>query len=261
MKRLIRSRILLWPLLLVAGCADGGKPFVSAFRAQDAGQALSILKQRTALTHTASAQCQITLTRGPSQEVQFDGILAMQPPDRLRIRAFKFGQAVFDLTLRPDGLWIEAGESQGAREQIIPATLDAARLAHELLWLTGGFFTLPGLTVDPADTHGAFVYRRQLDDGSKVVCEVDRSMIVPIRYRLFDPAGAERFVLELGDYQDVNTIPWAMRWAGYSVLSPGPHPPSVPARAMIQINLSGVELNGELGTNAFVPPRRAEKKS
>ena len=71
--------------------------------------ALRILQDRGAGGEDGSqAASLLTLTRPDGQSVRLDAALVMSLPDHsVRLRAWKFNQAVFDLTLNPQGLWIE----------------------------------------------------------------------------------------------------------------------------------------------------------
>lgn len=207
--------------------------------------ALEVLAERAAAVKTLSAQCRLTLTRPDGQTVRLDGAVVMAPPDRLRLRAWKFNQAVFDLTLTPDGLWVVTPDDPSRREKVIPASLSAARLGREWALLSGSFFGEPGLSV--RDAGRRLAVSKAMGDGRTVVCEVERKTLTPRRYRMSDPEGRERFTLALSHYQLFDGIPWPTRLGARS------------GDGRISIRMNDVELNGELAPNAFKPPRRAEK--
>src|SRR5262245_46809970 len=96
---------LLITLIFITGCASKGPP-LPKYDWVDSQNALRILHDRAESIKTVSGTATIDLENAEGDSVRFDGAVAMAPPDRFRMRAWKFNQAVFDLTLTPDGLWI-----------------------------------------------------------------------------------------------------------------------------------------------------------
>ena len=246
-----RIRVILLLLLGTAalGCAPRRPAAENLPTFGDVGHAaaLRVLADRARAVKSVSGQCQLTLTRPDGQTVRLDGAVVMAPPDRLRLRAWKFNQAVFDLTLTPQGLWVVAPDDPSRRQKVLPASLGAAQLGREWALLSGSFFDDPALAVRGAGDRLAV--SRTLEDGRTVVCDVDRRTLTPRRYRMFDPAGRGRFTLTLSDYAVINGVVWPQR---------------LEARGddgRIGVRMTDVELNGELAPNAFKPPRRAEKQS
>src|SRR5437773_772620 len=92
---------------LLAGCATREKLPPVSFR--DERQALDILIRRADTVKTVSSQGLITLQRPDGESVRLD--LAMVRAggaggDRLRLRAWKLGRAVFDLTMNGEDVWL-----------------------------------------------------------------------------------------------------------------------------------------------------------
>src|SRR5205085_684147 len=129
-----------------------------------------VLADRATAVKTLSSQCRLTLTRPDGQSVQLDGAIAMAPPDRLRLRAWKFNQAVFDLTLTQGGLWVVAPDEPSRREKVLPASLSAAQFGREWAMLNGGFFLQPDLVTEGSGN--SLVVRRTVEDGRTIVCRV-----------------------------------------------------------------------------------------
>ena len=243
-----RRAALLLLALLASGCAGGRGPdagLLPKFANVDHATALRVLSERAEAVRTLSARCDLTLARADGQTVRLDGAIAMAPPERLRLRAWKFGQAVFDLTLTPDGLWVVAGDDPSRREKVLPASVSAAQLGREWAMLSGSFFREHDL--DVRDDGRRLVVSRRLADGRTMECDVERATLTPRRYRMLDPAGRTRFILALSDYGMFNGVPWPTRLLATS------------DDGRISVRLSDVELNGELAPAAFTPPRRAEK--
>ena len=120
-------------VLGVTGCAARRAPEAGLpkFGDLDDATALRVLDERARSVGTASAACDLALTRADGQSVRLDGAVAMAPPDRLRLRAWKFGQAVFDLTMTPEGLWVVAGDVASRRQRVLPACLSAGRVGRD----------------------------------------------------------------------------------------------------------------------------------
>ena len=228
-----------------AGCAHKASPPLPTYHGLDDAAALKVLADRAEAVKTLSAECGLTLTRPDGQSVQLDGAVAMAPPDRLRLRAWKFGQAVFDLTLTPDGLWVLTPDDPGRKQKVLPATVSAAQIGREWAMLNGRFFVQSGL-VAGGDAKWLSV-RRQMEDGRTVVCRVDRATLTPRDYEMRDPQGQVRFRFGLSEYRLVNGVPIATKLAARS------------PDGNIDIRMKDVELNQDLAPTAFKPPRRAEK--
>jgi outer membrane lipoprotein-sorting protein len=229
--------------LIVTGCAPSRPPAapLPVYPAMDPAAALQILQARAEQIHTLSGTCSLVLTRANGESVQLDGAVVLAPPDRLRLRAWKAGQVVFDLTLRPDGLWIETPGDPQAKDRILPATNNAAQLGKELLEFTGGFF---GDAVVDSATADSIVYRK-----GSVFCRVDRATLTPVKYWVVDSDGTVRFTLGLSDYRQWGGV----LWAGHLL--------AVEAGGnTMDIEFDNVEINSTLAAGAFVPPRRAEKR-
>ena len=240
--------ISLVAIMMMGGCAARvvSESKLPTFANVDHATALGILEERARVVKTVSARAILTLTRPDGQTVRLDGAVAMAPPERMRLRAWKFNQAVLDLTLTPDGLWVLTPDDPSRRQKVLPASMSAARLAREWALLSGSFFGQSDLKVREAQ--GKLAVSKGLEDRRTVVCDVDRRTLTPRRYRMFDPSGKERFSLALSEYGLFNGIPWPTRLSATS------------AEGRIDITLKDIELNGELPATAFAPPRRAEKQ-
>jgi len=237
------KRLALLISLLVTGCvAQRPAAPLPQYPLMDATAALRTLQARAARLHTLSGTCTLVLTRSDGQSIQLDAAVAMAPPDRLRLRAWKANEVVFDLTLLPNGLWIETADDPRAKSQIVPATLKAAEFSRQLLIFSGGFFDGASVAVvSPA----WFVFRRD-----HVYCQVNRSTLTASRYWVVDSSGRTRFTLDLADYSPIDGIPWPMK---FTAIQPGGD--------RIDIQFDAVNVNSTLARGAFIPPRRAEKRS
>ena len=237
---------MLVGLAMLVGCAPKRDADLPAYRWVDAQTALADLGARANTVKTVSAECGLTLERLDGQNVQLDGALVMRSPDHVRLRAWKFNRAVFDLTLNDEGLWVMTMDDPKRREQLLPASVSAGEFVKQWSYLNGGLFAEPRLTTRvEGDT--LFITRRSEDeDNDGLTCEVDRRTLTPRRY-VYE-SSAERFELRLERYREVGGIPWATRLVASSGMG------------RVIVEQRQVEINGELAPTAFTPPRRAEKR-
>ena len=238
----------LMPLILVValavciGCAGENLPTYPRLPVE---KTRTILANRAKGVKTVSAEGTITLTRPDGESIRFDGALVIQPPDRSRMRAWKFGQAIFDLTLTPDGVWLVAPRDTTHGEDIRRAGATAADFAGTFSSLMGSFFGSNDLTAVESSRVIRFTHARP--DGSALTCEVDRRTLTQRRYALIDAGIVRRFTLVLDRYELVQSIPWPRRIIADS------------SGGRIAVDLRNVEINTDLPPSAFAPPRRAEK--
>src|SRR4051812_47947752 len=100
--------------VLLSACASP----VPKYRWEGEQAAVATLARRAESIRSVRGTATITLTSATNQHVTLDAaIVADNDPAvpntlRLRIRTWKFGQAIFDLTAKPDGVWL-AADSQG----------------------------------------------------------------------------------------------------------------------------------------------------
>ena len=109
----------------MAGCRPPHTENLPVFAGQDEPAEVRALVARSALLKDVSGSGTLELTRPDGQSVVFDLAVAMQPPDRARFRAWKFGQAVLDLTIIPGAVWLETSQ-QGERKTQITGVGDTA---------------------------------------------------------------------------------------------------------------------------------------
>ena len=231
--------------LFLDGCTDHDKETIPAYPLMDAQSSLHVLVERAQKVHTVSGEGLITLTRPNGESIRLDAALAMRPPDHARLRAWKFGRAIFDLTVTPDGVWMISPDDPARKEQIRSAGVGAAKLAKTWSILSGGFFNQTGLK---SELHGERMLLRREGAGEPVVmCEVERRTLTPRRYALLDDTGKERFSLTLDRYRQFGEIVWPMRLTAVS------------ESGTVRVEMREVEINPELPPGAFVPPRRAER--
>jgi hypothetical protein len=242
-----RAFILLLAAAIVGGCAHGktGRESLASVEYSDDADALRILRERAAAVKTVSSRGTITFIRPDGESVRMDLAMASQPPDRLRLRAWKLGRAIFDLTLTPDGLWLVAPDDPSLRQKVQKANVGAAEIARNWSMLSGAFFDRIDLKIEriPNDL---LLTARHTDDLT-LRCYVDQRALVPWVYLLQDDRGRRRFSLNLDDFRMIGEIPYPHRVQAES------------DSGRVVVQLEEVELNEELAPAAFKPPRRAEK--
>jgi len=194
---------------------------------------------------TVSSRGAITFVRPDGASVRMDLAMVSQPPDHLRLRAWKLGRAIFDLTLTPDGLWLLAPEDPSLRQKVEKANVGAAEIARNWSMLSGEFFNRADLKIErqPKDLLLTAPHQHDLT----LRCFVDARALVPWLYLLQDPHNKTRFSLNLNDYRMIGEIAYPHRIQADS------------ESGRIIVQLAEVELNEELAPAAFKPPRRAEK--
>ena len=241
-------RVLSVLLAIAGGCAPPPRAeSLPPYHWADDATALHDLSQRAHAVKTVSAAALLTLTRPDGQSVRLDGAIAMALPERsVRLRAWKLGQAVFDLTLTPDGLWIEMPHDASRKQQVAPASFSASQLARALSIFGGEVFD--GSDVQVVDRgRPQFEVRKPLEGGRTMTADVDRASLVVRQYRLTDRSGARQFTLTPRRYAMINGLLWPQRLVAQS------------ETGTITVDLRDIELNGGLPPAAFVPPHGAER--
>lgn len=231
---------------LVGGCAPREVPEnIPRYPLTGADETLRLLAERAKQVRTLTGNGLVTLTRPDGDSVRLDGQLAMQPPDRARLRATKFDRVIIDLTVKPEGVWMLTPDDPKRKEQIAAAGASAAKLTRTWSVLSGGFFE--GAQLESQTRGDQLIVRRKASNEPAIVCEVDRPTLTPRRYTLLDDAGVTRFTMEMDRYQQFGPAVWPMRLTAKS------------DGGAVVIELREVEVNPELPPGAFDPPRRAER--
>ncbi|MFN0132592.1 MAG: hypothetical protein ACKVW3_08705 [Phycisphaerales bacterium] len=257
-------------LTSLAGCAQRPLP---TFAWQGQAAATAVLARRAAEVRTVRAECSVYLAKPDGSTLGLEGALAAAPPDRMRLRTWKLGQAALDVTIRPGEIWIETPEGKAPDVKPDTASLPraeskagpwAAKFAEGWRLMAGGFFEKPADRVE--DSSGAtYMLFRRLDD-AEVVCEVDRRTLVPLAYRVLDERGVTRFTLRLDGYAvygdeaksvqensgSANTEARTIVWPARIV--------AITDSGRITIRLRDPEFNTDLPASVFEPPGGAVRQ-
>ncbi len=213
--------------------------------------ALETLAARANAVNTVSAACGLTLASGNGDAVNLDGALAARITDTgqvwLRLRTWKIAQAVFDITVTPDGVWLVSSD-EAAKRRPGGMGLSPEQIAKGWSLFMGGFFAEPGLEL--IDHGGStFEVRRRDGEGVTMIAQVHRDTLNPIKYRIIDAKGTLRQTLLLSRYREVEPgLWWPLR-----IEAIGPD-------GRIEVRMEDVEVNTVLEDAVFTPPRRAVKQ-
>ena len=235
--------LLLLVGLLFAGCATRSEDKLPTVTWRDHDEARKILTERVEAVRTVTAEGLITLVRPDGESVRFDLAMVRDRDRGVRMRAWKLGRAVFDLTMTRDGgVWLLTPDDPSLKQKVRTAGVSARQLLNAWEMFNGEFFTTGGGRFE--DRPGGMLRNAT----KNAFCDVDRRTLTPRRYGLTDDAGKLRFELELSDYREIAGVPFAHRYTAKSR-----------EEGEIRIALRDVELNTELAPAALKPPRRAEK--
>jgi outer membrane lipoprotein-sorting protein len=215
-------------------------------------EALAVIRERSQSIKTIQAACDITLTDPGGRSVTLDGALVSRIPGWLRMRAWKFNAAVFDVTMTPDGLWVMQRDSPEIANGV-PSSLDASQIADAWGLLNGGFFSGEVIWAREKTRmdRERFISKSRRNGHTpgheSMQSQVERDTLLPLSYQ--GGGGAERNdVVRLGRYRMVNGIAFA-------------HEIDLKAEVgHIVIRLRDVTLNEEPNPGAFRPPARAVKQ-
>src|SRR3954464_6755942 len=105
-----------------------------------ANDALKVLRDRAAMLKSVSGTAVLTLTRADGESVRLDAAIVMQPPAKLRLRAWKMNQAVFDLTAIGENVWLVAPPDSSHASEIRSAGVSSAELGKMWSMFTSEFF-------------------------------------------------------------------------------------------------------------------------
>jgi hypothetical protein len=216
--------------LLATGCAA---PQIPTYPAMSLEEARPILLQQ--VPRQMTIQGQLTLSQ-PKQRITLDAAMVIRQPDELRLRAWKFGQAVFDLTVRPDGVYAFSG-----RREVDPG--DLKRMSASISSWIQLLAPVPTEATPSAESQTQWFFERTIA-GARVVSIVDRRTLVVTRHEMYE--GTERRAqIDLSRYTMRGEIPWP----GEILVREGDR----------RIRLTTSSLRATVTPRAFEPPRRAER--
>ena len=238
----MKHSVWLIAIWCVAGCTTSLPTHESLPRHPlvDDRSLIAAMSQEFHSIHDVAAQGELHLTEANGDHVTLDVVMAVRPPREARMRAYKFGQAVFDLTMTPAGVWLLTNDPHAAKLQVT-----GAQFGRSMTLLSGELLDQPGLTM--TDENELLILTRNDAGEPTVRCTIDRSTRTIRRYELLDDQGKVRFSLTQSQFVDQNGIDWPRRIIAIS------------DRGTIDISLVEVNINEGLPPDAFVPPHRATR--
>lgn len=226
---------------VLAGCV--ASPPLPTYLPMSDAAALSVIAQRQESILSISAECDLDLTDARGQSVSLDGVLIAEPPMRLRLRAWKLGHAVFDLTLRDGQGWVFVPDEGPAAGKVSVENMPARRVGEALELLGASYFR----SARPAGGDDATLVTVGTALGrDDVACEIDRLTLTPRRFVIGTEGAGSSSELRLERYRLVGDVVWPTR---LRLLSP---------TGEVVATLRNVELGGEVPATAFTPPQRAK---
>ncbi len=215
---------------LLAGCH--GHSTLPIYPSVHPQVTLDMMAARADRLHALTAAVDAKLTRTDGQSIRLDGAMAIRQPDHLRLQLWKLSRTTFDLTVRPDGVWLWQD----------PSSPPARAFPWLATPLTGG-----NLFRSPSSRRledGLLTITRELDHDvtlHAVIDPVTQTLRECRAMRGGDELG--RMILDAYRVMDGHTIPtrWILRGSD----------------GEIELVLRDIELNGLLGARAFDPSPRA----
>ena len=211
----------------------------------DAEQALSTMAANDSKIHSLVGQGSVTMTDPKGQTARLETAMAAVYPDYLRLRAWKMGQAVFDLTLKPEGLWLMIPEEMKKKETLIPAGTGAAQFAKGISSLHAAFFNDIGLQI-VENTRTTFAVERRYDNGTNVRCDIDHDTLTILKHTITSPDG-KQYSIRYDRYDQINDAVVPRR-----IIAKG-------EKGTILIEFDDLQVNVPTASGAFIPPKRAER--
>jgi hypothetical protein len=210
----------------------------------DDADAIKTIWRRQDSLRRISAECTVLLVDGDGSRASLDGVLVAERPNRLRIRAWKLGQAVFDLILKDDQVWLYQPRN-GRRAE----GFDAQHLPHQQLkeaWdLLGPAYFETAVPIE--NQAGQLSTRGTLFGNGDIDCDIERSTLTPTRFTFPGSNEGPSQQLLLSHYVSIESHVWPGR---VQLLGP---------QGSLIIRFNDTEINGDIPSTAFTPPRRAKR--
>ena len=233
--------VLSGSFLAICGC--GPRLPVYPWRGHDL--ALRTIVHRAELLETLTAQCRLILTKPDGTSTQLNGALVARMPGYFRLRAWKFSQPVFDVTLTPQGLWVFAADRAGGDPL---QSLPAERIVDAWSLLSAGIVDPSWDPLPDLDERRFRVGKDVSSSDAPANCAIDRSTftILECEFRTEEHDGT--LALMMDHYKLIDGHVWPRRIEAVS------------DQGRVTLLLDDVSINAEISEGAFRPPRRAIRK-
>jgi outer membrane lipoprotein-sorting protein len=230
-------------MVAIVGCAPKTIENIPRYPLMDPAASLATMRDRANGVRDISGQGAVTLTDARGGSVRLDAAFVFAPPDRARVRTYKFGQAVLDLTVTPNELWLFVPRKDERADQLRAAAGSTGRAVRQWLELLAGGDAAAG---GEAEVVGDRIVVMQSQDGLTTRSEIDRATLTARKFMIIDSTGKQQFTLTLTNYRQVGPAVWPSK---IRAVSP---------TGTIDIESRDVEAN-VAPPAAFTPPARAER--
>lgn len=238
----MKRTLALCLLVTLAGCAKPKNASLPTVPTMSVADSISFVNRRAATLERVTGRGPITLVDAGRGAVTLDGIFVLAPPDRARIRAYKFTQAVFDMTLNADGLFIFVPRERGKPGELLDATSGAAGAIRQ--WLSTFAGQIDTADAQVRETSRTISITRRDANGMTRTMEIDRRTLTRQAEIVRDADGRQRFGLTFDEYRDFDSTLWPTRIVATSDRG--------------QITVETHELQPNVAADAaFTPPPRA----
>lgn len=226
--------------VVLAGCAKPSP--LPTYKRMPLEPSLDVVRTRSAALERVSGQGTITLENPDRDAVRLDAAFALAPPGQARVRAYKFTQAVFDLTLSDRGLFVFIPRERGKPGDLLNATRGAAGAIRQWLAFFSGQIDASGASV--TEDAKTITLSRPQPDGLTLTTTIDRPTLLVRSQTLTDSSGTRRFELTFDRHRDFAGTLWPARIVAWS------------ERGTITIETGDLQPN-VVADGAFTPPPRA----
>lgn len=236
----VACAILSGVVCLTLGACSAPLP---TYPQMEPAESLRLIAQRLADVKSIQSGASVNFEDVAGVGVHLDAALVAEPPDRLRMRAWKLDRAVFDATLVDGEFWMLPREKEEGGEARNDSAQAAQGVRRAFSLLAPAFYE--SARVDERATTARQLVVLGKADGYTIRCEIDRETLTPRRFERPQSGNGDVFSIDLEEYTLIDSIPWSGVWTISH------------AGGRVVIRMSDVVLNAPVTPEAFVPPRRA----
>lgn len=229
----------------IAGCTNR----LPTYTWIDVPHAVKVMAKRADLLKTISSPCRIILTDPNGSQTQLDGAIAARVPCYFRLRAWKFSEAVLDITLTPSGMWLFGIQDHDSNTNSASpfATLDSEQFKTVWSFATGALLG-DGWTLNDSNLRNRIELKRDLELGGAIHCEIDRTSLTLHHCKVSTASNKAELTLTLNRYRRIGELVVPTQFVMAS------------EQGKIAILLDDLAINEDLPPLAFDPPQRAIKQ-
>lgn len=208
-------------------------------------EVLTALAERAEAIQTYYGSGTLRLTDPERGEVSLDAVILARDDDRLRLRVWKLGRAVFDLTRDGDTLWLWTRDQDDTQANPTDA-LTAEFIGTGWSLVSGRLFADPPQRI-VSERPLIVEYSLNIERTTTARLHIDRQTLTLTRCDIVSKGDAIEQRITPQAYRLINGVPTATR-----IESTG--------RSRFTLKLDDIEINGPLPETAFTPPRDARSR-